>query len=137
MGSKFSFDISENDACRNLGNARTAGMFFDVKIFPSGSVSNRVTESESGNACVLPESRTYEYAYNYTVRGICGLFTSTPAVMVTLVFAILFAALVVKPRQSFELRERALRSRCLNVFNCVGGVGRTKISVTRKCSSRY
>jgi len=63
--------------CGNLGNARTAGTFFDVKIFPSESVSNRVTESE--RKCLrAAESRTNEYAYNYTVRGICGLFTSTP-----------------------------------------------------------
>lgn len=63
--------------CGNLGNARTAGTFFDVKIFPSESVSNRVTESE--RKCLrAAESRTNEYAYNYTVRDICGLFTSTP-----------------------------------------------------------
>lgn len=57
-----------------------------------GSVSNRVTESRPLRAVKL---RANEYAYNYTMRGVCAFFASTPAAMVTLVRNIILSAALV------------------------------------------
>lgn len=40
--------------------------------------------------------RMDEYAYNYTMRGICAFFVSTPAVMVTLTRDIILPAILIE-----------------------------------------
>jgi len=64
--------------------------------------------------------RTNEYAYNYTMRGVCAFFASTPAVMVTLICNIIFSATLVKNLDEvkfYYLISFAICTRFLNLCN--------------------
>lgn len=90
--------------------------------------------SRSGNACVLPNRvRT-----NMHIIIRCAVFAdylqARQAVMVTLVFAILFAALVSWNHDKVWGLCREIGLRCLECIVLIISGSVAKISVTRKCS---